>query len=63
MASLRADSDAWKAAASVLQVSELWKALEHFRMQGDFAHRIARGRRSDALQALQQLADTVRVCC
>ena len=47
--------------ASVMQVNELWAAVERFNMQQRLGHHIARGRRDDACRMLQQLAATV--CC
>lgn len=55
------DEDSWKAVASVMQVNELWAAVEHFNMQQRLGHHITRGRRDDACRMLQQLA--VTVCC
>ena len=61
------DEDAWKAASSVMQVNELWAAVEHFHMQQHLGHRITRGRREDACRMLEQLAATVcfqsLACC
>lgn len=54
-----ADKETWKAASSVLQVNELWQALEHFNMQQSLGHRITKGRREDAVCMLKDLATTV----
>jgi hypothetical protein len=51
----------WQASASVLQVGELWMALEHFNMSHNLGHRIVRGRRSDAIALLSTLAKSVRM--
>lgn len=50
----------WELAAGVMQVGELWAALEHFNCAHDLGRRIQRGRRANALAMLRQLASAVR---
>lgn len=52
---------AWEALASVMQVDELWTALECFNMNQNLGHRIVRGRKADALAMMKDLAQTARL--
>lgn len=42
----------------MMQVDELWTALECFNMNQDLGRRIVRGRKNDALAMLKDLAQT-----